>query len=63
MRVSMRSTFRIGSCQSTKDGAREDLNKCVDILAVVQFQSERNFVFQLVLEVGSVRSLDTRSIR
>ena len=62
-RVTMRATFGCGSHQSLDDGAGEILNTSFDIHTVEQFQIERDFGFQLGLEIGPVSAPDIRSIR
>jgi hypothetical protein len=61
-RVTVRARLRSRSCQSPQDDAGEVLNTRVDNTTVEQFRVERNFGFQLGLDVGPVSAPD-RSIR
>ena len=59
----MIATFGCGSHQSLDDGAGKIPNTSFYIHTVEQLQIERNFGFQLGLEVGPVSAPDIRSIR
>ncbi len=61
--VTMWATFGCGNRQSLKDRVGEVPNTRVDIHTVEQFRVERNFGFQVSLEVGPVSAPDVRSIR
>ena len=61
--VTMWATFGCGSRQCFEDGATGVPNTRVDIHTVEQFRVERNFGFQLSLEVGPVSAPDVRSIQ
>ena len=52
-----------GSRQGLEDDVGEVPNICVDIHTIEQFQVERNFGFQVFLEVGPVSTPDVRSVR
>ena len=49
--------------QSLQDGTGEILNAFVDCHPIVQFRVERNFIFQVSLEVGPISSSGIRAIR
>ncbi len=52
-----------GSRQGIEDDVGEVPNTCVDIHAIEQFRVDRNFGFQVVLEVGRVSTPEVRSVR
>jgi hypothetical protein len=58
-----RATFGSRYCKGLQNGAGEVLSTRVDCLPVVQFRVERNFIFQVGLEVGPVIVPEIRAIR
>ena len=59
----MWATFGCGSCQSLENGAGEVPNTRVHIHTFEQFRVERNFGFQVSLEVDPGSAPYVRSIR
>ena len=47
----------------TPRSAGEVLNACVDCHSIVQLRIERNFIFQMSLEVGPISAPEIRAIR
>jgi hypothetical protein len=53
-RVVTWATFEIKCRQILRDDAEEVLNSCIDCHPIVQFQIERNLIFEMCLEVGPI---------